>query len=120
MSLFITEERHERNSNRAKNLEAGADAEALEGLLSLLPYRAQDYKPRVDTTHNGMDLPTSITNYENALQACLQPCLVEAFPQLRLLLSNNFSFHQVDIKLSRTLLKLSILPYHSSGFRSFP
>jgi hypothetical protein len=42
--------------------EAGADAETMEGcyllaspgLLSLLPYRTQDYQPRDGTTHNGL------------------------------------------------------------------
>jgi hypothetical protein len=37
---------------------AGADAEVLlTGLLSLLPYRTQDYQPRDGPTHNGPSHP---------------------------------------------------------------
>ena len=48
--------------SQARNLEAGADAEAMEGAaywlaspasLSLLSYRTQDYQPRDGTTHKG-------------------------------------------------------------------
>ena len=61
--------------NLGWNLEAGADAEAMEGatycLASLgllgLPYRTQDYQCRDGTTHNGLDPPLLITNEENAL-----------------------------------------------------
>ena len=76
---------------QGRNLEAGADAEAVEGaaywlashgLLSLLSYRTQGHQPRVETTQNGLGLPPSITNYENALQACLQPDLIEVTSQL--------------------------------------
>ena len=47
---------------QGRNLEAGADAEAVEGaaywlaspgLLSLLSYRTQDYQPTNGTTHKG-------------------------------------------------------------------
>jgi hypothetical protein len=47
---------------QGRNLEAGADAEAVEGaaywlaspgLLSLLSYRTQGYQPRGGITHNG-------------------------------------------------------------------
>lgn len=34
-------------------------------------------------TYNGLGTPISITNYENALQACLQPHVMEAFSQLK-------------------------------------
>ena len=57
---------HQRKSGQeltqGRNLEAGADAEAMEdaaywlaspGLLSLLSYRTQDYQSRDGTTHNG-------------------------------------------------------------------
>jgi hypothetical protein len=53
------------------NLEAGADAEAMEdaaywlvphGLLSLLSYRTQDHQPKHGTTHSGPGPPTSVTN----------------------------------------------------------
>jgi hypothetical protein len=55
-----------RNSNQGRNLEAGADAEAMEGaaywlappgLLCLLSYRIQDHQPRDGPTHNGLDSP---------------------------------------------------------------
>jgi hypothetical protein len=62
---------HQRKSglelSQARNLEAGADAEAMEGAaywlaspasLSLLSYRTQDYQPRDGTTHNGLGPPT--------------------------------------------------------------
>ena len=51
---------------QGRNLEAGADAEAMEGaaywlpspgLFSLLSYRTQDYQPMDGTTHNGLDPP---------------------------------------------------------------
>jgi hypothetical protein len=55
-----------------KNLEAGADAEAMKdaaywlashGLVSRLSYRTQDHLFRVGPTHNGFGPhPTSITN----------------------------------------------------------
>ena len=43
-----------------RNLEAGADAEAMEGaayigLLSLLSYRTQGHQPRDGTTHSELD-----------------------------------------------------------------
>ena len=54
----------------------------LHGLLNLLSYRTQDHQPRDGTTHNGLDPPPLITHRANALQLEL----MEAFPQLRLLL----------------------------------
>jgi hypothetical protein len=56
---------------QSRNLEAGADAEAMEdaaywlaphGLLSLLSYRTQDHQPRNTTTHNGLGSLLLITN----------------------------------------------------------
>jgi hypothetical protein len=51
------------------------------------------------------------------LWACLQPDLMEAFPQLRLLLSDDSSLCQVDIKLiSLDVYQLAIsLPVKFSG-----
>ena len=54
--LFIT-----KGIGTQASQEAGADAEAMEGmlltgLLSLLSYRTQDYQPRDGTTHNGPSL----------------------------------------------------------------
>jgi hypothetical protein len=56
--LFITKGSHDRN------LEAGADAEAMEGccLLACFPWlaqlaRTQDYQPRDGNTHNGPSHP---------------------------------------------------------------
>ena len=51
-------------------------------LGSLLSYRTQNYQPRHGTTHNGLDPPPPITNLKNALQACLQLDLMEAYSQL--------------------------------------
>ena len=47
------------------------------GLLNLLSYRTQDHQPRDRTTHNGLGSPTSVTDYENVLQACPQPNLID-------------------------------------------
>ena len=56
----------------SRKLEAGADAEAMEGaaayclapqnLLHLLSYRAQDHQPWDGTTHNGLSSIPLITN----------------------------------------------------------
>ena len=64
--------------NQGWNLEVGVDA-----LLLWLaePDRTKDHYPRDGTTHQGLNLPPLITNWENALQLDL----MEAFPQLRLL-----------------------------------
>jgi hypothetical protein len=56
---------------QGRNLEAEADAEAMEGcclltcshgLLSLLSYKTQDHQPRDGTTHNSLDFSSSVTN----------------------------------------------------------
>ena len=65
--LFMTKGSQYRNSNRAgTNLEAGADAEAMEGaaywLAQPASYRTQDHQPRDGTTHSGLGSPLSITN----------------------------------------------------------
>jgi hypothetical protein len=87
--------REVRTETKVGNLETGTDAEAIEGccllacsswLLSLLSYRTQDHQPRDGTTHSEQDLPTSIINQENALQAFSQANLREAFSPLKLLL----------------------------------
>ena len=53
-----------------RNLEAGVDAEAMEGaayelaspgLLKLLSFRTQDHQAREDPIHNGLSPPASIT-----------------------------------------------------------
>ena len=76
-----------------RNLEAGADAEAMEGaaywlaphgLLSLLSYRTQVHQLRHDPTHNRLGPPPSITNLRKCLMACLQPDFIETFSQVRL------------------------------------
>ena len=68
--LFITEE-DITGTQTGKILEAGADAEAMEGaaywliprdLLILLSYRTQDHQPRDGTTHFGLGPPQSITS----------------------------------------------------------
>ena len=74
----------------------------LTGLLSLFSYRTQKHQPRDGTTHNGVGPFTSITNLENALQAGLQPDLIEAFSQLRLPpLYDDSRLCKADIKLAR-------------------
>ena len=88
-SYFHITVHHQRKSGQGlkegRNLEAGADAEAMEGaadwlaphgLLSLLSYRTRD-----STTHNGLSSPPSISNEEKALQ----PDLMEAVSWLRFL-----------------------------------
>ena len=66
--LSIIKGSQARNSKKGRNLEAGAQAEAMEGatywlapqgLLSLLSYRTQ---PRDSTTHNDLGPPPSITS----------------------------------------------------------
>jgi hypothetical protein len=58
-------------SSEGRNLEAGADAEAMKGfafwlaphgLLSLLSYRRQDHQLRIDLTHTGLGSTKGITN----------------------------------------------------------
>ena len=75
---------------QGRNLEAGADAEAMEGAAywlpmvcsaSLLSYRTQNYHLRDGSTHNGLSPPPLITNLEKAIELDL----IEAFSQLRLL-----------------------------------
>ena len=41
-----------------RNPEAGAGAEAMEGLLSLLSYRTQDHHPNANPTHIGLGPPS--------------------------------------------------------------
>jgi len=66
ISNFHITVHHQRKSGQefkqGRNLEAGADAEAMRGatgLLGLLSYRTQDYQPRDGPTHNGWALPIS-------------------------------------------------------------
>lgn len=47
--------------------------------LSLHSYKTQDHQPRDDPTYSGLGPHTSNTNLKNALQACLQPCLMKHF-----------------------------------------
>lgn len=44
------------------------------GLLSYLSYIAQIHLPKNGTAHSGLDLPTSISNVENALQTGPSQC----------------------------------------------
>ena len=62
------------------------------GLLSLLSYRIQDHQPRNGTTYNGLGPPLLITNREDTIQLDY----IVAFPQPRLLLSDDSSLCQVD------------------------
>ena len=78
----------EQEFRQDRDLEVGTDAEAMRGtafwlapygLLSLLSYRTQDHMPRDGTIHSVLYSPPSITKYENTVQACLQPSLIEAY-----------------------------------------
>jgi hypothetical protein len=75
---FLVAIHHQRKTGQefteGSNLEAGADAEAMEGaaywlaspgLLNLLSYRTQDYQPRDGTTHNGL------SHLDHYLRKCL-------------------------------------------------
>ena len=74
---------------QGKNLEIGGQGRGhgvlFPGLLSLLSYRIQDHQPSGGVTHNGLDLPTSVTK-KTPKQACLQPELTEIFSQLKVCL----------------------------------
>lgn len=61
-----------------------------------MSYTTQDYLPKDDITHSGLAPPTSIIN-----QACLQPMLVEAVPQLRI---PSFQVFLVCVKLTKASL----------------
>lgn len=61
----------------------------------------QDHFPRGGTIHNGLGLPTSITNSENALETCLQTNLKKVVFQLRVSLFPDY-LCQTDTKLART------------------
>lgn len=52
-------------------------------LASCSPVSPITYRSRDPATYSGVGLPTSISNYENALLACLQPDFMEAFSPLR-------------------------------------
>lgn len=51
-------------------------------LLSLLSYKTQNHS-RKDSASGELGHPTSITNQQNSLWACLQASLMEEFSQLR-------------------------------------
>ena len=55
-------------------------------LLGYLSYIAQAHLPREGTTYSGLGLSTSVSSKDNNSQVCLQANLMEAIPQLRLLL----------------------------------
>lgn len=73
------------------------------GLISLFPYNTQDHQPRSSTTLNRLGPLPPITNYKNALQACLQKNLRAVFSQLRARFPDDSSLRQVDMKLLRTI-----------------
>jgi hypothetical protein len=52
------------------------------GLLSPLSYRTQDHQLSNGTAHNGLGLPPSITNQENALHRDLMELFLK-FPAFR-------------------------------------
>lgn len=80
-----------------RNLEAGDDAGAMNECfllpcsLCLALLKAQDHQRRSVPIHNELGLLTSVTNYRNALQACL-------YPNLHFLIWASFcSLYEVDI-----------------------
>jgi hypothetical protein len=66
MSEHMTVGSQDRKLTQGRNLEAGADAEAMEGaaywMLSLPSYRTQDPKSRDGSTHNGLGPPPLVIN----------------------------------------------------------
>ena len=86
---FHHQKQSEQEPKQGRNLETGADAKGLVGLLltDLLPMACSAcflMVPRPTspdgTTHNGLGPPPSITNEENALKLAV----MEAFSQFRL------------------------------------
>ena len=72
-SAFISSLLYITKGSQDRNLEAAADAEALQGcclllahhgLLSLLSYRTHDHQPRDGTTQHRLGPPPSITNFK--------------------------------------------------------
>jgi hypothetical protein len=66
----LTSEEQGQEPKQGRNLESGADAEAMEGaaywldphlLLNLLFYRTQDHQPRDGTTQNRLDPHTHVS-----------------------------------------------------------
>jgi hypothetical protein len=78
---------------QVRNLETGADAQAVQGaaywftfhgLLRQLSYRTLDHRPRDATTHNTLVPPPAITTLKNALQLDLMEVLSQLrFPPFR-------------------------------------
>lgn len=70
-------------------------------LLSLLSYRIHDYQSMDGNTHNGLDPPSPITNFKKTSFRPSHSLILERnFPNRPSLLSDNFSLHQVDIRLA--------------------
>ena len=111
------------------NLEAGADAEAMEGCCLLayspwlaqpLSYTNQDHLPRSRLTHNELDCLRSIINQENAPQTCLQANLRKVFSLLRFLFPQNSQVCQVDPRLTKTLVIAQTVHNYSVCFIYVP
>jgi hypothetical protein len=95
------------------NLEAGADAGAIEeccllacshGLLSLLSYRTQDYQPLGDTIIMIWGLPHQSLIKKIPYRLAYSPILWRHFINSGHHLSQDFSLCQVAIKLSSITL----------------
>ena len=104
---------------QGRNLEAGADAEAMGGggLLSCLLFIASSacfsVEPR--TTYPGVATPTMAQFFPHQLlikkmpsETCLLANLMEAIPQLRFFFPDNYSLCQVD-KNKQTIIPWYIL-----------
>ncbi|EGV99603.1 hypothetical protein I79_006008 [Cricetulus griseus] len=75
ISVYSSTSQSTIKGSQGRNLEAGADAEAVEdaayripphSFLSLISYSIQDHQPRDGTTHNGQSPSKLIINLENA------------------------------------------------------
>lgn len=69
-----------------------------------------EHRTKAGPTHNGLAHLPSITNLKNALQACLQPCLMKHFVDRGSLISDDSSLCQDDIKLGSTQGFGKVLP----------
>ena len=79
-SQFVTEGSEGRNSNRAGTWKQELmQRPRRSSAYWLTPSGSQDHLPRGGTAYNGLVVPISIINQENALQTCLWINLVEVF-----------------------------------------
>jgi hypothetical protein len=80
------------NSEQGKNLETGADAEAMEGCYLLACLVCFLHQPSESTTHSGLTPSWLITKKCPLAQSCRGIFLIEGF------LLDDFSLCQIDIE----------------------